>query len=122
MEERLAIDASALHLAAFLSHTNSHERARSLLERALQHQPALPRAQALLGWVLVRQYQEEDEGLRDEGDLEQAMVHFNTALQQDPADLEVSSCCTSQSVDLSAVRMSLWMRFGCCTCCRALWQ
>lgn len=95
VEEGSASGAAALHLAAYLFYSHSFERARSLLEKQTgPHSAAAPaealRAQALLGFVLLEQQAQEEAELQDPSELHQALQLFDTVLQHDPQDLEVT--------------------------------
>lgn len=94
VEEATASDASALHLAAYLVYSHSFERARSLLERQLEdeeHTADSLRVQALMGFLLLEQQAQEEPEFQDASELHHALQLFDSVLQHDPQDLEVSS-------------------------------
>ena len=64
------------------------ERARGLAERVLRNQPDSMQAMTLLGWIIVMQHQEEDADAGDDGELEEAMGHFDSALDGNPNNIE----------------------------------
>jgi len=92
IEESTATDTAALHLAAFYSYTRSKERARGLAERVLRTQPDNLQAMVMLGWIIVAQHLDEESGdmALDEGELDEALQHFEVVLEHDSADLEAT--------------------------------
>ena len=92
-EQAIAASASALlHLAMFLWHTGSQERARSCAEHALDTAPGDPACASLLGWILVHSTSGDlDE--RDAEDVEHASSLFEQALQKKPKHIEVELSC-----------------------------
>lgn len=95
----MASEPSALHLAAFLCHTKSFERARSIIERVLRSHPDVLYGQDMLGWLLLSQYEHEDDALKDAEAMDEAWGLFEGVLLQDPEDLEV---CRNLSLCLNA--------------------
>lgn len=92
MEEPTASDTASLHLASFYSYTKSKERARGLAERVLRSQPDNLQALSRLGWIILQQHQDEEyAALADEGELDEAMGHFEAVLEQDSNELEVGA-------------------------------
>ena len=87
---------TALLLAAYLLCTHHYERARALLERALQHassagaDSALRRSMiSLLGHTMLRQHAADvDAGLAEPGELNAALELFQGVLLDQPDDLE----------------------------------
>lgn len=89
VEERTASDAPCIHLASFYLYTKSKERARGLVERVLRNQPDNVAAEVLLGWIIISQQQDDEmDMLFDEGELDEAMTHFESALEHDHNDLQ----------------------------------
>ncbi|KAF8072682.1 TTC21B [Scenedesmus sp. PABB004] len=92
--ERGAAGPAALHLGAFLLFSHAFERARRVLERALQRPEAAPdraaaaRCATLLGHVLLEAHGHEAAELRDAGDVARALQLFDGVLRDDPDDLE----------------------------------
>lgn len=83
-EERGAVGAPAVHLAAFYWLTGSLERARGVLERSLRAQPGHAPARALLAWVILTQYEGDEDALHDESELAEAAGHAAAAADAAP--------------------------------------
>ncbi|PNW81978.1 hypothetical protein CHLRE_06g268800v5 [Chlamydomonas reinhardtii] len=89
IEERTASDQPCLHLASFYLYTKSKERARGLVERVLRNQPDMVPAQVLLGWIIISQQQDDEyDMLFDESELDDALSHFEQAVEHDHNDLQ----------------------------------
>jgi len=54
----------------------------------LRNQPDSLPAMTLLGWIIVMQHQEEEADGGDDGELEEALGHFEAALESDPNNIE----------------------------------
>lgn len=86
----MAPPSALVHLAMFLWHTGSQERARACAERALEQAAGDFATLSLLGWILSCPHHEAAAHSVEPEDLDQASSLFEQALSRQTRHTEVS--------------------------------
>lgn len=90
VSERNAPEQALLQLATLHWHLGALEKARSLVENALQLSTISDKAaRVLLGWILISQSDEDLDLSELTADTNEALQYFDTVLFDDPTHLEV---------------------------------